>query len=58
MGTLDPKASEARAKIAARVAMLLLVPVPSLSVMAAMFWWPGTTLGKGPTLAYGFLLKH
>jgi uncharacterized protein len=31
----------------ARVALLLLLPVPSLGTAAAMWWWPGTRLGMG-----------
>jgi membrane protease YdiL (CAAX protease family) len=28
------------------LALLLLVPVPSLAVLAAMWWWPDTVIGK------------
>jgi membrane protease YdiL (CAAX protease family) len=34
-------------RAAAAWALLLLVPAPSLAVAAAMYWWPGTLLGKG-----------
>jgi len=33
------------AKPKAALALLLLVPAPSLGAAAAMLWWPGTTLG-------------
>lgn len=31
----------------ALLALLLLVPVPSLATAASMFWWPGTAWGQG-----------
>ena len=34
-------------RAAAAWALLLLVPVPSLSVAASMYWWPGTLFGQG-----------
>ncbi len=34
-----------RAKPKAALALLLLVPAPSLGAAAAMIWWPGTALG-------------
>lgn len=36
---------QARQRLAA-MALLLLVPVPSLGTAAAMFWWPESMLGK------------
>jgi membrane protease YdiL (CAAX protease family) len=35
----------------ALLALLLLVPVPSLSTAAASFWWPGTNFGQGLFIA-------
>lgn len=43
----DPPAAGASAGLA----LLLLVPVPSLSTAAASFWWPGTTLGQSVFIA-------
>ncbi len=31
----------------AQVALLLLIPAPSLGTAASIFWWPGTPLGVG-----------
>jgi hypothetical protein len=31
----------------AALALLLLLPIPSLGTAAAMFWWPGSALGNG-----------
>jgi uncharacterized protein len=42
MNTADKK----RLKTGASLALLLLVPVPSLGIAAAMFWWPELVLGK------------
>jgi len=33
------------------LALVLLLPVPSLGTAASMFWWPGTAWGKGLFLA-------
>lgn len=38
--------SHAPSKRRAILALVLLVPVPSVGVAAAMFWWPESTLGK------------
>jgi membrane protease YdiL (CAAX protease family) len=35
----------------ALIALLLLVPAPSIGTAAAMFWWPGLALGKAIFLA-------
>lgn len=42
-----PRSSRPRALLA----LLLLVPVPSLATAASMFWWPGTAWGQGLFLA-------
>ncbi|MCP5518604.1 MAG: CPBP family intramembrane metalloprotease [Verrucomicrobiales bacterium] len=36
-----------RSRWRALLALLLLVPVPTLGAAASMFWWPGTRLGNG-----------
>ncbi len=38
--------SETSLKRQARLALILLVPVPSLGTAAAMFWWPELAIGK------------
>lgn len=43
--------AETVARRRAWLALLLLVPAPSLGAAAGMFWWPGTVLGKGIFLA-------
>ena len=43
----DPRQSRRRAW----VALLLLVPVPSIGAAAALFWWPETVAGKAVFLA-------
>jgi hypothetical protein len=35
-----------RSTLSPLLALLLVVPVPSLAVLAGMVWWPGTTLGQ------------
>jgi membrane protease YdiL (CAAX protease family) len=38
--------SETQLKRKAAIALVLLVPLPSIGTAAAMFWWPELTLGK------------
>jgi uncharacterized protein len=40
------KGQEAK-RTCAVIALLLLLPVPSLGTAASMFWWPGTAIGQG-----------
>lgn len=46
--TMDPATDAPRRPL---LALLLTVPVPSLGVLAGMFLWPGTPLGKALFLA-------
>src|SRR5262245_56037265 len=41
----SPRTDAPRLKARAAIALLLLVPFPSLGTAASMSWWPGTTLG-------------
>lgn len=43
----EPAVAAPTSRGAALLALLLLVPVPSVSTAASMFWWPGTLLGQG-----------
>src|SRR5512137_348102 len=36
-----------RSKARAAIALLLLLPFPSLGTAASMLWWPGTAFGNG-----------
>ncbi len=42
-----PSIPPARSRARPWLALLLLVPAPSLGAAAGMFWWPGTAWGKG-----------
>lgn len=42
---LPSDAAVGASKVRAALALVLLVPVPSLGTAASMFWWPGTALG-------------
>lgn len=42
-----PRPERPSSRLRSAMALVLLLPVPSLGTAASMFWWPGTSLGKG-----------